>query len=94
MILQIFTGLVISSTLIPSVTDAFSSVEIVIENGVGRHMLRFMHANFCSIVFMTLIVHVGKRLWFGSGVKSNLWKSGTLLLVLTMRASFLGYVLP
>lgn len=72
MAIQVFTGLVISSTLVASVLDAFNSVEMVIENGVGRHMLRFIHANFCSIVFMMLIVHVGKGLWFGSGVKSNL----------------------
>jgi quinol-cytochrome oxidoreductase complex cytochrome b subunit len=92
--MQVFTGLVISSTLVASIIDAFNSVEMVMENGVGRHILRFIHANFCSIVFMILIVHVGKRLWFGSGVKSNLWKIRTLLLVLTMGASFLGYVLP
>jgi quinol-cytochrome oxidoreductase complex cytochrome b subunit len=62
MTLQVFTGLVISSTLVASVLDAFNSVDMVIENGVRGHMLRFVHANFCSIVFVMLIVHIGKGL--------------------------------
>lgn len=93
-IIQVITGLVLSSTLIVSILEAFNSVESVIENGVGRHLLRYLHANFCSVVFVVLIVHIRKRLWFGSGVKSNLWKVGTVLLVMTIGASFLRYVLP
>lgn len=62
MAIQVFTGLVISSTLVASVIDAFNSVEAVIENGVRRHILRFIHANFCSIVFVMMIVHVRKGL--------------------------------
>jgi quinol-cytochrome oxidoreductase complex cytochrome b subunit len=60
--MQVFTGLVISSTLVASILEAFNSVESVMENRVRRHLLRFIHANFCSIVFVILIVHIGKGL--------------------------------
>lgn len=91
---QIFSGLVISSTLVAGVSMSFDSVEAVMENGMRGAILRFIHANFCSWVFVIMIVHVRKRLYYKSFLKRNLWKVGTVLLILTMGASFLGYVLP
>ena len=45
---QIFSGLVISSTLVAGVSMSFDSVEAVMENGMRGAILRFIHANFCS----------------------------------------------
>jgi len=64
------------------------------ENNIGIHYVRFLHANICSLVFIVLLIHASKRFWFGSYVKRNLWKSGRLLLVLVIGAAFLRYVLP
>jgi ubiquinol-cytochrome c reductase cytochrome b subunit len=73
---------------------SFSVVELLMENNVGMHYVRFLHANICSVVFIVLLIHASKGFWFGSYVKGNLWKSGGLLLVLVIGAAFLRYVLP
>jgi quinol-cytochrome oxidoreductase complex cytochrome b subunit len=92
--IQVVSGLLMASALIAGANYAFDSVEYIIETLIGGGMMRFVHANFCSGVFFAIIVHLGKGLWFSSSSKSNLWKSGLILLILTIRASFLRYVLP
>lgn len=92
--LQVATGLLMATSLIAGEHYAFDSVGGIMETLIRRHLSRFAHANFCSIVFFIIILHIGKRVWNLSGSKGNLWKSGVALLVLVMGASFLGYVLP
>jgi len=31
------------------------------ENNVGMHYVRFLHANICSVVFVVLLIHASKR---------------------------------
>lgn len=94
MVLQVITRLLLSMYVIMLVDISFSVVELLIENNVRIHYVRFLHANICSVVFIVLLIHTSKGFWFGSYVKGNLWKSGRLLLVLVMGAAFLRYVLP
>lgn len=93
-VLQVVTRLLLSIYVIMLVDMSFSVVELLMENNVGIHYVRFLHANICSVVFMVLLIHASKRFWFGSYVKGNLWKSRGLLLVLVIGAAFLRYVLP
>lgn len=93
-VMQIITRLILSIYVIILVTDSFVVVEVLIENNVRIHHVRYLHANICSVVFMLMLLHIGKGFWMRSYTKSNLWKSGSLLLILTMGAAFLGYVLP
>lgn len=93
-LLQVITGVVLSIYIVILVGESFGVVELLMENNVGTHHVRYLHANICSIVFVLLLIHVGKGLWIRSYVKSSLWKSGSLLLILVMRAAFLRYVLP
>lgn len=94
MVLQVLTRLLLSMYVVILVDMSFSVVELLIENNVGMHYVRFLHANICSVVFIVLLIHASKGFWFRSYVKGNLWKSGSLLLVLVIGAAFLGYVLP
>lgn len=91
---QVITGLMLSMYMVILVMESFGVVELLMENNVRIHHVRYLHANICSIVFLLLFMHVGKRFWMGSYTKSNLWKSGSLLLILVIRAAFLRYVLP
>jgi ubiquinol-cytochrome c reductase cytochrome b subunit len=93
-VLQVLTRLLLSMYVVMLVNISFDVVELLMENNVGIHYVRFLHANICSVVFIVLLIHASKGFWFGSYVKGNLWKSRGLLLVLVMRAAFLRYVLP
>lgn len=57
-------------------------------------MFRLLHANGASLFFALLFVHIFKGLFFSSYRLISVWLSGFLILVLTMGAAFLGYVLP
>lgn len=39
---------------------SFSVVELLMENSVGIHYVRFLHANICSVVFIVLLIHASK----------------------------------
>lgn len=93
-VIQVITGLILSIYVVILVMESFRVVELLMENNVGIHHVRYLHANICSVVFMLLLLHIRKGLWIGSYVKSNLWKSGSVLLILVIGAAFLGYVLP
>jgi len=94
MVMQVVTGLILSMYVVILVSESFAVVELLMENNVRTHHVRFLHANICSVVFILLLLHIRKGFWIGSYVKGNLWKSRSVLLILAMRAAFLGYVLP
>lgn len=93
-VIQVFTRLMLSMYVVMLVDESFNVVENLMENNVGTHYVRYLHANLCSIVFILLLIHIGKRIWMRSYLKGNLWKSGRLLIMLSIGAAFLRYVLP
>jgi len=40
---------------------SFRVVELLIENNVRMHYVRFLHANICSLVFIVILIHASKR---------------------------------
>ena len=93
-VLQVVSRLLLSIYMLLHMDISFNTVQIIIEENVGTHYIRFLHANVCSIVFMVLLLHLRKRWYYQSYNKRNLWKSGTLLMILVMRSAFLRYVIP
>jgi ubiquinol-cytochrome c reductase cytochrome b subunit len=93
-VVQVFSRLLLSIYILLHMNMSFDTVELLIEENIGTHYLRFIHANVCSIVFFVILFHIGKRYFIASYTKSNLWKSGTLLLILVIGSAFLGYVIP
>jgi quinol-cytochrome oxidoreductase complex cytochrome b subunit len=72
MVIQVLTGLILSIYVVMLVNISFEVVELLIENNVRIHYVRFLHANICSVVFMVILIHASKAFWFGSYVKGNL----------------------
>lgn len=54
------SGLLLSIYVVILVDASFEVVELLIENNVGMHYVRFVHANICSVVFMVILVHASK----------------------------------
>nr|QGI24272.1 cytochrome b [Physidae sp. PE4]QYB18830.1 cytochrome b [Physidae sp. P3S_19] len=95
LVLQVFTGVLLSMHYSSDVSHAFESVIHIMRDVPGGWMLRTMHANGASIFFLLLYIHIGRGLYYQS-YKTNplVWLSGCTLYVLCMAAAFLGYVLP
>lgn len=93
-VLQVISRLLLSIYILLHIDISFFTVENIMEENVGTHYVRFLHANVCSIVFIVILIHICKRYYNSSYTKSNLWKSGVLLLILVIGSAFLGYVIP
>merc|ERR1719295_662225 len=56
--------------------------------------IRYMHANGASLFLLLMFLHVARRMYYNSSNKKSRWISGIVILLLSMRVAFLGYVLP
>ena len=79
-----------------SCDQAFASVEHIMRNVNGGHMLRYLHANGASLFFIAVYAHIFRGLYYGSYKEPRevTWIIGMLIYVLMMATAFMGYVLP
>lgn len=94
LVTQIATGLFLAIHYTPHIDLAFSRVVHIIRDVNYGWLLRTIHANGASFFFICLYLHVGRGIYYGSYIYILTWFSGILLLLLTIGAAFIGYVLP
>lgn len=95
LVLQIITGLVLSINYIPSTEIAFDSVIHIIRDIDRGWLIRYLHRNGASLFFILIYVHILRGIFYNSPMKTPIvWGSGVILLLATIGAAFLGYVLP
>jgi ubiquinol-cytochrome c reductase cytochrome b subunit len=75
---------------------AFASVEHIMRNVNGGHMLRYLHQNGASLFFFAVYLHIFRGLYYGSykAPREVTWIIGMLIYLLMMGTAFMGYVLP
>nr|BAF76633.1 cytochrome b apoenzyme [Asymmetron lucayanum] len=94
LISQIVTGLFLAMHYTADVNLAFSSVAHICRDVNYGWLLRNLHANGASFMFICLYFHIGRGMYYGSYFFTETWNIGVILLVATMATAFLGYVLP
>ncbi|TYB77790.1 cytochrome b [Maritimibacter fusiformis] len=96
LVLQIVTGIVLVMHYTPHVDLAFASIEHIMRNVNGGHMLRYVHANGASLFFLAVYIHMFRGLFYGSykAPREVTWIIGMLIYLAMMATGFLGYVLP
>ncbi|PTQ70146.1 cytochrome b [Celeribacter persicus] len=94
--LQIVTGIVLVMHYTPHVDLAFASVEHIMRDVNGGHMLRYLHANGASLFFFAVYLHIFRGLYYGSykAPREITWIIGMIIYLLMMATGFMGYVLP
>jgi ubiquinol-cytochrome c reductase cytochrome b subunit len=94
--LQIVTGIVLAMHYTPHVDLAFASVEHIMRNVNGGHMIRYLHANGASFFFFAVYLHIFRGLYYGSykAPREVTWIIGMIIYLLMMATGFMGYVLP
>lgn len=90
---QIVTGLVLAIQYTAHIDYAFRSVIHYIRDVNIGWIIRNVHANIASFFFICIYIHMGRGLYYMSHVSSHVWEVGVVLLVLTIGAAFIGYVL-
>nr|ABY48202.1 cytochrome b [Xantusia sp. Sonora]ABY80924.1 cytochrome b [Xantusia sp. Sonora] len=94
LLIQIFTGLFLAMHYTADTSSAFSSVVHICRDVQYGWLIRNIHANGASILFICLYLHIARGLYYGSYTYTITWNIGVILLFLVMATAFVGYVLP
>nr|AZL93514.1 cytochrome b [Torymus sp. ZJUH_2016035] len=91
---QIISGFFLSMHYCPEINLAFNSVIHIIQDVNYGWLFRLIHMNGASMFFICLFIHIGRGMYYNSFLMWKTWYSGILILLVTMGAAFMGYVLP
>nr|AXS65499.1 cytochrome b [Curculionoidea sp. 13 KM-2017] len=94
LMIQILTGIFLSTHYCPNTTMAFDSVVHICRDINFGWLIRTLHANGASFFFICLYMHIGRGIYFGSFYLMETWMTGVTIFFLVMATAFLGYVLP
>ena len=93
--MQIITGLVLSINYVARTEIAFDSVIHIIRDIDKGWEIRYLHINGASLFFLLMYSHLARGIYFNSPQKIPIvWGSGVLILIASIGAAFIGYVLP
>ena len=94
--IQIVSGVFLAMHYVPSVENAFDSVEHIMRNVSNGWLLRYVHANGASFFFIMVYIHMLRGIYFGSYAypMHRVWYVGVTIYIVMMATAFLGYVLP
>ena len=96
LVTQIVTGLVLAMHYVADAEQAFTSVEHIMRDVNFGWMLRYIHANGASMMFMAVYIHMARSLFYGSYKEPRelIWIIGVFIFLLMIATAFMGYVLP
>nr|QIE13314.1 cytochrome b [Pachyneuron aphidis] len=94
LIIQIISGLFLSMHYTPNINMAFNSIIHIIQDVNYGWLLRLIHMNGASMFFICMFIHIGRGLYYGSFTLMMTWMMGVIIMLMTMGAAFMGYVLP
>lgn len=94
LIIQIITGLLLASAYAPRLNDRFSVIKLFSETLDKAWLIRYIHSNGASLFFICIYVHIGRGIYYNSFLYTHTWGIGVTILLLTIAAAFIGYVLP
>lgn len=96
LLVMILTGMVLAMHYTPHVDHAFESVERLMRDVNYGWLLRYIHMNGASMLFIVVYLHIFRGLYYGSykNPRELLWITGVLIFLIMMAIAFTGYVLP
>lgn len=96
LVVQVITGVLLATHYVPHIDMAFSSVERIMREVPSGWLIRYMHSNGSSFLFILMYIHIARGLYFQSYRKPKqfVWGTGSVLFILMAGISFLVYTLP
>lgn len=90
--IQIITGIILSINYIIKNNMFDRSVNIYINLNYGW-IIRLIHRNTTSIIFILILIHLTRRIIFKSFVIIKIWITGITIIIIIIIESFIGYSL-
>ena len=96
LVIQVFTGILLTMHYKPSAAEAFASVEYIMRDVEWGWLIRYMHSTGASFFFIFIYLHMFRSVLYGSHRKPRelMWVFGMIIYLLLMAEAFFGYVLP
>ena len=96
LVIQVFTGILLTMHYKPSAAEAFASVEYIMRDVEWGWLIRYMHSTGASFLFIFIYLHMFRSVLYGSHRKPRelMWVFGMIIYLLLMAEAFFGYVLP
>ena len=94
--IQVVTGIVLSLYYAPTADHAHVSVSYIQKAVTGGWLLRGLHHYGATAMVIVAVAHLAQTFLFGAYKKKRelLWGAGVLMLLIILRFSFTGYLLP
>lgn len=95
LIIQILSGIFLSMHYSSNIELAFNSIEHIMRDVNAGWLIRYIHANGASFLFICLYLHIGKAMYYGSYKSPRIivWIIGVIILIITIIIAFMGYCL-
>jgi ubiquinol-cytochrome c reductase cytochrome b subunit len=68
---QIITGIFLAMHYTPDIRIAFDSVVHIMTDVKNGSLIRYMHANGASMIFILLYIHIGRGLYYRSYIYNH-----------------------
>jgi len=94
LIIQLVSGIVLATRFSGHVDLSFDSVIRLYQDSGYGWLIRLIHSTGASFFFLFIYLHIGRNLYYGSYIYTELWNVGVLIYLILMGTAFLGYVLP
>ncbi len=96
LVVMMITGIVMAMHYTADTRFAFDSVEHIMRDVNGGWLIRYIHMNGASFLFVAVYIHIFRGIYYGSYKKPRelLWMLGVLIFLLLMGTAFIGHVLP
>jgi len=93
---QIISGVWLTMFYVPTVEEAFNSIEYIMRDVDSGWAIRYMHEVGASFFFIVVYLHIFRGLLYGSYKRPRelIWIFGMVIYSLMMVEGFIGYVLP
>nr|WRQ20340.1 cytochrome b [Matsucoccus matsumurae] len=92
MFIQILLGLFLSINYINN--NVFDNIFNIYYNMNYGWMLRIMHSNMSSFIFILIYMHILRNIYYNNFKNLMMWMSGMMMLIMLMLIAFSGYILP
>jgi quinol-cytochrome oxidoreductase complex cytochrome b subunit len=95
-ITQVITGILLAGNYVPTLADAYNSVENIQSEMTLGWLIRGVHHWGSHFMVITVFIHLLRAFFHGGYKKPNqfIWVTGVLLLFLTALMALTGYILP
>ena len=94
LIIQLISGIVLATRFSGHSDLSFDSVISIYQDSNYGWFLRLVHSTGASFFFLFIYLHIGRGLYYGSYIYSEVWNLGVIIYLILIGTAFLGYVLP